>query len=235
MRVLVTRPEPDAGETAHRLTALGHAAIVAPLLTIDFVDGETLSFDRVQAVLATSANGVRALARRTERRDVPLFAVGQQTASLARALGFRSVESANGDAAALTVLVEAHLEPGAGAVLHAAGAETEGRLAQDLTAAGYDVRHVVLYHARAASRLPENARVAIASGALDAVLHFSYRSARVFRDATTSAGLAANCAELLMVCISAAAAKSLEGFPSRELRIASSPNQDALLACLHQP
>src|SRR5690348_2420424 len=121
MRVLVTRPEPDAGETASRLTALGHAPLVAPLLKIEFVDGESLSLDDVQAVLATSANGVRALVRRTERRDVPLFAVGQQTAALARALGFDSVASANGDAAALTALVEGEVEPGRGAVLHAAG------------------------------------------------------------------------------------------------------------------
>ena len=37
--------------------------------------------DGVQAILATSANGVRALARRTPRRDLPLFAVGPQTAA----------------------------------------------------------------------------------------------------------------------------------------------------------
>ena len=36
MRVLVTRPDDDAEETAAKLIALGHEPIVAPLLEIKF-------------------------------------------------------------------------------------------------------------------------------------------------------------------------------------------------------
>ncbi len=85
MRVLVTRPKEDAEETAQLLAARGHQALVAPLLETRFFDGAALTLEGVQAVLATSANGVRALARRTARRDVPLFAVGPQTAEAAKA------------------------------------------------------------------------------------------------------------------------------------------------------
>jgi uroporphyrinogen-III synthase len=232
MRVLVTRPEPDASETAARLVALGHKPVVAPLLAIDYAEGPALSLDRVAAFVATSANGVRALTRRTDRRDIVLFAVGQQTASLARSSGFRMVHSANGDAAALAALVKQMSSPARGAVLHAAGAEAEGKLAHDLTAAGFEVRTEILYHARAVSVLPQHARAALDGRTLDAVLHFSYRSARTFRDVVTAGGLAEACRDLLMVCISAATARSLEGFPHRELRVAAAPNQDALLAGL---
>jgi len=232
MRVLVTRPEPDASQTAARLVALGHKPVVSPLLSIDYVEGPALSLDRVAAFVATSANGVRALARRTDRRDIALFAVGQQTASLALSSGFRLVHSANGDAAALAALVKRMSSPAQGAVLHAAGAEAEGKLAHDLAEAGFEVKTEILYHARAVSALPQQARSALDGRTLDAVLHFSYRSARTFRDVVTEGGLVEACRDLLMVCISAATAKSLEGFPHRELRVAAAPNQDALLACL---
>ena len=232
MRVLVTRPDPDASETASHLVARGHDPIVAPLLKIEYVDGEGLDLEGTAGILATSANGVRALVRRTKRRDVLLFAVGQQTAALARESGFRAVKSANGDAGALSQLVTQTLRPAEGALLHAAGAEAEGKLAHDLTSAGFDVRSLILYHARAATTLPPNARAAIEADALDAVLHFSYRSARVFRELVTAAGLKDKCGALLMACISAATARSLEGFACRELRIAAAPNQGALLACL---
>ena len=232
MRVLITRPDPDAHETASRLVALGHEPVLAPVLTIEYVDCDALALEGVAAILATSSNGVRALVRHMQRRDVMLFAVGQQTAALARDCGFRSVMSANGDAAALSKLVTKTLGPSQDALLHAAGAEAEGKLAQDLTAAGFEVRSVVLYHAKAALVLPESARAAIEAGALDAALHFSYRSARIFRELVTAAGLEGKCAGLVMACISAVTARSLEGFPCRELRVAAAPNQEALLACL---
>jgi uroporphyrinogen-III synthase len=83
MRILVTRPAEDGADIARRLGDLGHEALLAPLLQVRFRDGAALELDGVQALLATSANGVRALTRQTERRDVPLFAVGPQTADAA--------------------------------------------------------------------------------------------------------------------------------------------------------
>src|SRR4051812_49138915 len=88
MRVLITRPLEDAEETGRQLALRGHEPLVAPLLSTQFFDGPEVALDGVQAILATSANGVRALARRTPRRDVALFAVGPQTAAQAQSLGF---------------------------------------------------------------------------------------------------------------------------------------------------
>src|SRR5262245_7200509 len=99
MQLLITRPLEDAVVIAELLRARGHVPIIAPLMDVHYRDGPPLGLDAVQAVLATSANGVRALARRTSRRDVPLYAVGPQTAESARSGGFKTVLSAEGDAA----------------------------------------------------------------------------------------------------------------------------------------
>jgi uroporphyrinogen-III synthase len=101
MKILVTRPLEDGQQIAARLAEMGHQAVLAPLLEPRFFEGPEPALDGVQAILATSANGIRALIRRTRRRDIPIFAVGPQTAEEAAKAGFTEVRSADGDAVAL--------------------------------------------------------------------------------------------------------------------------------------
>src|SRR6202795_5254796 len=105
MRVLVTRPEEDARRTAEKMAKFGHDALIAPLIEIRLLDGPEIPLDGVQAILATSGNGIRALARRNSRRDVRVFVVGTQTAIVARAEGYFEVADAAGDAKSLVSLV----------------------------------------------------------------------------------------------------------------------------------
>ncbi|HEY4944208.1 MAG TPA: uroporphyrinogen-III synthase [Rhizomicrobium sp.] len=232
MRVLVTRPLDDALETAGLLRARGHDAVVAPLLGVSYRDGQALHLDGVQAILATSANGVRAFARHTSRRDFPVLAIGSQTAQAARDAGFSEVRNANGNSEALAAAVRGWVAPSAGALLHAAGAEAEGRLADLLSTAGYAVRTEILYDVPSVAELPEAAYKSLTDGSLDAVLLFSARSAQVFAACVTKAGLGAACGRLIAVCISEAAAKPLSGLIFKEIRVAPRPNQASLLECL---
>ena len=101
-RVLVTRSEPGASETAQRLAGLGFEPIVEPVFEIEPIEGVTLpAFD---ALAFTSANGVRVFAHLNPRRDAPVFCVGARTADEARAAGFANVTSADGDVSALGLL-----------------------------------------------------------------------------------------------------------------------------------
>jgi len=232
MRVLVTRPIDDAEETAALLRARGHAAIVAPLLSVLYHDGHALHLDGVQAILATSANGVRAFARRTSRRDFPVFAVGSQTAAAARDAGFTEVRDANGTVETLANAVGGWARPKDGALLHAAGAEAEGRLAGLLRQAGYTVHVEVLYDVPAVDAFPPLAHAALAAGTVDAVLIYSARSAQAFAACLVRAGLEPACAALTACCISEAAAAPLAGLRFNSVRIAAHPNQAALLDAL---
>jgi uroporphyrinogen-III synthase len=229
MRILVTRPIEDAREISQKLEARGHSVIAAPLLKIVFFDGQEVSLDGVQAILATSAHGVRAIAKRTQRRDVPLFAVGPQTEAEGRRVGFTHIKNANGDGAALAQACRQWAKPQDGALLHAAGAQAPKLLASALETAGFTVRREVLYEAQAATHLPQDAANALKSGALDAVMHFSARSAAIFAALVEKKNLAGACENLAALCISDAAAKALTGLRFGDLRVARAPNQDALL------
>ena len=231
MRILVTRPVRDAEETAAKLIAHGHEAVIAPLLEIKLRSGAELSLANIQAVLATSANGVRALAPRTGRRDNPLLTVGAKSAQVARQFGFSNVRHADGDAAALADLAIAELSPDKGALLHAAGLDTRGDLAGHLERAGFTLRLEILYDAIAASALPQIAYDALTSR-LDGALFFSPRTAAIFAALVQQGNLAACCERVRAFCISEATAAALRGLPFLSIEVASRPNEDALLALL---
>lgn len=204
--------------------------MLAPLLTVRLFDGPRLSLDGVQAVLATSANGVRAFAARGDVRDLPVFAVGPQTADAAVRAGFLRVQNAEGDAAMLADAVPGWADPKAGALFHAAGEEGSGWLADALTAKGFTIRREILYRVEAAPQLPDAAIRALRENSVQAALFFSPRSARIFAGRVAQAGLSA--AGLKAICISANTANALQGLPVLEIKVAAAPNQASLLACL---
>ena len=235
MRLLVTRPEEDSAPLVDALVALGHEAVRAPLLTIRFVDDVSLPEGRWQALLFTSANGVRALARRSEAASLfslPVFAVGAASADAARAAGFSSVEAAGGDVGSLAAHVAGALRPGEGPLLHVAGTVVAGDLAGALAVEGFEVKRAVLYEAALARELPVAAREAIAGGSVDGVLLYSPRTARAFASLVLDAGLAAQVAGLVAYCLSSNVAEALADLPGLTVKIAREPDQAALIALL---
>lgn len=227
MHVLVTRPVEDGEEIAARLAEMGHTALLAPLLSTHFEDGPEPDLMDVQAVLATSANGIRALIRRTARRDLPIFAVGPQTAGEAQQAGFTDIRNADGDAKALAEATARWTTPQKGVLLHVCGEDAPGTLAENLSHRGFSVRRAVLYRVEAALALSDAARTGLTRGALDAALFFSPRSARIFCD--LARGLPTQ--KLIALCISPVTANGLS-LCFAEVRIAAAPNQESLLALI---
>src|ERR1700704_3258197 len=104
MAVLVTRPSPDDEVTASALRARGFEVLRAPMLRFEpvaFHDDLDASYG---AVIVTSANALRGIAPHLDGSrllELPLFAVGEHTASAAHRAGFDNVIPASGDAASL--------------------------------------------------------------------------------------------------------------------------------------
>lgn len=230
MRILVTRPLEDAEETAAKLRALGHEPLVAPLLEIRFYEDAEIDLDGVQAILATSANGIRAIERVTRHRDIRVLAVGPQTADAARLAGFTHIENARGNASTLAEAARAWAKPEDGALLHAQAQETKGGLAERLAALGYDVRTPVLYEAAAVESLPREAAEALESGKLDAAMFYSPRSARIFFTCVVNAALAQTTSAISALCISKPTADALRPLVFREVLTAARPDQESMLA-----
>ncbi len=228
MRVLITRPEREATALAQALVARGHSPVIAPLFRLQVLHPPAdfaASLADCQAVLLTSANGARALAEASEQRSKPVFAVGDTTAATAEGLGFGTVASASGDAAALSELVRERLDPANGPLLHVCGAEVAG----DLRPEGFETRRVVLYEARESEALPDAARAALEARALDAATFFSPRASEAFVRLVTEAKLDDACRSVTAIAISPAAASPLAGLPFARTVAAERPTRQAVL------
>jgi len=232
LRALVTRPRAEAEGLAEALAARGIDAIIEPLLEIHYRSEPAPDLAGVQAVLCTSANGVRALARLTGERAVPLFAVGEASAARARAEGFARVESAGGSLADLIGLARDRLRPNEGRLLHVAGSTLAGDLAGALRAEGFAVDRAVLYEARPAAGLSAASVRALDAGIVDFALFFSPRTALIFVRLAERAGIAEAIGAVSAISISAAADAALEPLRFRERHIAERPDQHSLLMAL---
>lgn len=232
LRALVTRPRAEAGGLAEALAARGVEAIIEPLLDIHYRDASAPDLAGMQAILCTSANGVRALARLSPERQRPLFAVGETTAARARAEGFARVAGAGGNVADLARLVRDSLRPEDGGLFHVAGTEIAGDLAGDLRAHGFAVERAVLYEARPAAALSAATLRALAAGTIDFALFFSPRTAAIFVTLAARASAVEALRAVTAVSISAAADAALAAATFRERRVAGISDQPGLLAAL---
>lgn len=231
MRVLLTRPRADAEATAERVAALGHAAVIAPLLDIVPESGQP-DLAGAGALIVTSANALRVLPASALRsvRGLPLFAVGARTAAAARACGFADVRSAAGDAEALLALILSASPQGT--LVHLAGRDRAGELVPRLAAAGFTARVATVYRAMALDRLPGPAAEGLAAGNIGAVLHYSRRSAETFVRLVAAQGLGGAAARPAHLCLSRAVAEPLEAAGLGQAWIAARPAEQELLALL---
>ncbi|CCQ75375.1 uroporphyrinogen-III synthase [Magnetospira sp. QH-2] len=232
MRLMITRPLDDARPLAELLESRGHQTILEPLLTVAPLAGAPLDLNRVQALLVTSANGVRAFAQVNPQRDLSVLAVGDASARAAREAGFSKVASASGDVNTLAELVRSSLSPAEGTLLHVAGSKVAGDLAGMLAGDGFAYRRAVLYTTRKARDLSETAISALKQGEVDGVVFFSPRTAATFVSLATADGVGDRLTEVTAFCLSQAVVDKARAAHWKDLRVAAHPDQASMIACI---
>ncbi|MCK9918462.1 uroporphyrinogen-III synthase [Microbacteriaceae bacterium K1510] len=232
MRVVVTRPHADAERTASVLRERGHEVLVAPLMCVEPIAAD-LSGDW-RAAIITSANAPEAIAddpSASALHELKLFAVGDRSAEAARVAGFSDVESAGGDARDLVNLIVRRHAGVTSPLLYLAGEDRAADLVGELAAYGIKVEMRVVYRAVTAP-YPDELIEALSAKEIDAVLHYSRRSA----DNYVAGAKAANIMEAALrprhVCLAESAAAPLVKAGAVQVAIASRPDEEALLTLL---
>ncbi|NKB19985.1 MAG: uroporphyrinogen-III synthase [Alphaproteobacteria bacterium] len=227
MRVLITRHASAAAKLAAILESEGFEIQLEPLLEIKF-DVKPVSLKGVQALIVTSANAAAGLAQSVGERDLTTFAVGDATARALEIEGFRKVLSSAGDVTSLISLITETLKPDAGHLVHVSGEHIAGDLAGDLTAKGFAVRREVLYRAETPSVLSDAAIQSFRGRNIDVVLFFSHRTAMTFASLVVQTGLADDFASVSAICLSEACARPIRDLGWQKIKIAETPDQQAL-------
>ena len=227
VRMLVTRPEPDASETAARLSALDIEPIVEPMLIYEPLSTTLPDPSGFAAMVITSGNALRALHLRGEidrYMGLKLFAVGDRTAAAARKLGFAEVVSASGDVHDLIeLLAEAGL---AGPIFYPAARVRSGDLGRALARHGIMVIATKIYDMAPAEALSPPLWARLEDGDITAALFYSRRTAETFISLT--AGLSSK-AKLGMLCLSENVAAPLIAAHFVRVALADHPSEEAMM------
>ena len=235
IRVLVTRPEPGASRTAARLEAQGFQSVLLPLTETKALPVKIETAQDVVAVAVTSANAVRHAPKEliAALAALPCHAVGKRTAEACRAAGFSSVEEGPGDAATLADAIAGDL---AGkAIVYLCGRVRFPAFEARLAAAGIRVDAIETYDTVEIDHDDTGVLVRLSNSPVEAVLLYSARAsaALVGLIGRPALGHLFETAEFL--ALSARVAKPLDVAAGRRTRIASHPDEDALLQLLSQP
>lgn len=228
-RVLITRTQPGADETAARLASAGYSPIVSPVLSLVALPHD-LNLGGAQGLVFTSANGVRFFSDVSARRDLRAWCVGPATLAAAQAAGFQACEHADGNADDLAALIIRKARPDSGALIHVANQLAAGDLAKTLQNAGFETVFAPLYAPVQAAQVSPEAAAALSQEHVDAVLIHSAKGADAF------AALAANynLSRVHCVAVSANAAAPLTRFAWAGMHVATRPNEAALMTALSQ-
>ena len=222
MRILLTRPEADARKSAQTLGAEGFETLIAPLFEIAATGAQKPDGD-FTSLIATSAHAFDAVMSNVS--SLPMHVVGERTAEAAQRKGFHVTQiAADGETLARMI------GQGATHFLYLAGRERRPELESQLTQQGHHVTPWIVYETKSAQQFPTLAEAALAAGEIDAVLHFSTRSAALYRELAQAAGIEPQALAPAQIAISARAARELTG--AKRITIAPTPDLAGLISAL---
>jgi uroporphyrinogen-III synthase len=230
MRIAVTRPHDDSERTATALRARGHEVLVAPLMQVEPVNADIRP--SWAAVIVTSANAPAAIAGHPARAaliKLPVFAVGRRSADACRLAGFFDVIVAGGNVRDLIRLIVERRADATGPLLYLAGEDRAADLIAELTMHGIAAEMAVVYRA-AIAPFPPALVVALTVGEIDAVLHFSRRSAENYLAGAGAAGIAKQALAARHFCLSAQIAEPLKAAGAANVAITARPDEASLIA-----
>jgi len=233
MRLALTRPHDDSERTAAALRVRGHDVLVAPLMQVEPVAAAIRA--SWAAVIVTSANAPGAIAKHPARAaliKLPVFAVGRRSAEACRQAGFTDVIVAGGDLRDLVRLIVEQRADATGPLLYLAGEDRAADLIGELAVHGIAAEMAVVYRAATAPYPPELV-ASFKAGEIDAVLHFSKRSAENYLAGAIQAGIAKQALAVRHLCLSAQIAEPLKAAGAARVAVAAHPDEASLIALVN--
>ncbi len=222
-KIWVTRPKIDAQNQIQILSALHIKSVCYPLLQIAF-NKTPLHMDTnsCQAVVFTSANGVRAYVKKGGHRHIPVFVVGDVTCATAQQYDFTTIYTARGDVVSLSDMIKEKLSPKEGYIYHPASTVVARDLGTLLQDCGYTVHREAIYTVHPCMEISTHIQRQIHMGIIRGVILMSPRTADIFAQIVKKYVLQTE--NLHIFALSKAVADKLQSVINAHIHIAHYPN-----------
>jgi uroporphyrinogen-III synthase len=162
---------------------------------------------------------------------LPVYAVGRRSADAARRAGFADVISAGGDVRDLVQLIAERHADASASLLYLAGEDRAADLVAELAVHGIAAQMAIVYRA-VANSLPPSLMAALKASEVDAVLHFSKRSAENYLAGARRARIADKAVAVRHLCLSQQIAAPLAAAGAKDIAVAKRADEAELLELL---
>lgn len=233
MKVLITRAEPAASQTAANLAKRGHEAILLPLFEVVDTQNSIPEKD-YDGIIFTSKNAVDILKLRNWKipnPNVHVFCVGKKTEQAAQMLGFKQTYSANGGGAALVDLIRT-MNLAENNMLYLSTPDKSFDMKKALQALQINIQTVDIYQAKPITPKNNQVKQAIASVSTGFVFTFSALSSEHLAKILKSNEMLGSLKECTLISISDQAIKPLEHIDWKDIISAATPQEDQMIALI---
>lgn len=223
-KVLITRPVQDSSDIATKIQQKGYEVECCPFLKVIFHQVELGDLGCYSGLIFTSGNAVRAFCQNTEDRGLSVWVVGDVTAELARANGFKDVQSAGKDVAALNALLptDEHIKP----LLYVRGEHILQELGRD------NIDEVIVYHTEIIKEILQDTLSSISQGEFSDVLFFSKRTAEAFVDVVQALENYEGLKATRGLCLGDSMVNFVSVLPWKSIEVAKHPDKKSIVALL---
>ena len=231
-KIWITRPSEDSNYLFKTLTNKGYDAFVEPLLDITYNEVK-IDTENCQAIVFTSANGVRAYVHNKGTTNLPVYAVGEATATEAKKAGFKSIHISQGDVVFLSETIKEHAKPKDGALYHGAGSVVAKDLSALLSAYKYSVKRQALYNAVPAVNISSTVCNYLKQDLISGVILMSPRTADTFLRTVRTQKLDSYLENVIVFSLSDAVANKLKSLNCKVV-VANDPTQSDIISLIEE-
>ena len=156
MHILLTSPLEDCHEMILKFQSLDHKISHLPLISIEALKYESLSYSDFEGIIFTSSNAIKFFDTKNIDKKLNCFCVGDATEKKARSVGFQNVFAADGNVENLKELILLNFNPSDGKLLYVSGEIISSNLGQNLISEGYNIKRIINYRAKPIEKYDQN-------------------------------------------------------------------------------
>ena len=145
MHILLTRPLEDCSEMILKFKSLGNQVSHLPLLNVEKIHYDEITFSDYNGIIFTSANAIKFLNSKIINKKILCFCVGSATEKRARAEGFQNVIAAEGNVSHLKEMILKNLSKNYAKLIYVSGETISVDLDLQLLKEGYKINRIVNY------------------------------------------------------------------------------------------
>ena len=237
MYVLLTRPKNESEELAEELFKFGMQVIIDPLLLITKMDGwereyNTIKKNEIALIIFTSSNAIREFSSYEKARNFDIAVVGRKSEFVAKNLGYKNIQVADGSALSLYSLMKE--EKRNGKILYVAGDSVTLEIADKLNEVGVAAKKIVVYKSSSALNLSHQTMQLLIENKINSAIFFSTKTAQTFVDLVKNGAIKFDLSSTKVFALSEKIAKVVSSLSWYKIYIANDTTSESVISLIKQ-